>query len=202
MISVLTPTGARPEAFAACAEMMRAQDYPWLVRWVIVDDGPEQQEIPEMPGNWYLWVVRPEPLWKPGQNTQARNILAGLEYCPDRVVIVEDDDRYADWWLSFCDEKLNEHDLIGESHSLYRNVKSGTVKEMGNDKHASLCSTALKGEAVDALRAVCETGQKAIDIRLWRQFGGSKKLYKPEPRGVTGIKGLPGRPGIGAGHKL
>ena len=124
MLSVLTPTGARPEAFAECVRMMSKQDYTGPVRWVIVDDGLEKMPTPKIDG-WEVLHIRPEPLWKPGDNTQSRNLLAGLDYCTDRIVIVEDDDAYADWWLSFCAEKLEKHDLIGESHALYKNIATG-----------------------------------------------------------------------------
>lgn len=198
MITALTPTGARPEAFAACADQMRAQTIP--ARWVIVDDGPEAMQTPEIDG-WEIVHLRPEPLWQ-GENTQARNILAGLPYCTERVAIIEDDDQYAPWWLEVCDQRLDDADLVGESHSLYRH-RNGRERLMGNTGHASLCSTALnKGPALDAFRRACEQGAKGIDIRLWRDFDGSKRLYPPQPRGVVGIKGYPGRPGIGVGHRL
>lgn len=200
MLTVLTPTGARPEAFAACVDMMAAQDYDRPVRWVIVDDGPEPMPTPTIYG-WEVLHVRPFPLWKPGDNTQSRNMLFGLQFATERVAIVEDDDAYADWWLAKCDEWLNSHDLVGESNSIYVH-KNGNEKLCNNRKHASLCSTAVKGAGVDALRQACINGPKFIDMALWKSFTGPKALYPPSPRGVTGIKGWPGRPGIGAGHRL
>lgn len=201
MITALTPTGARPEAFAACCAMMAAQTYPGPVRWVVVDDGPSPLRVPEIIG-WEIVHMRREPYWRPGENTQADNILAGLEHCGGPLAIIEDDDEYAPWWLWQCGEWLRDADLVGESHSLYRHRVTGGQRDMGNDKHASLCSTALKGGAIEALRRICEAGGKGIDVRLWREFHGSKALHKPEPRGVTGVKGWPGRPGIGMGHRL
>jgi hypothetical protein len=203
LITALTPTGARPEAFAACVEMMRAQTYGGPVRWVIVDDGPEPETFRRRwPQGWDVRIVRPEPLWEPGWNTLARNILAGLDHCGQRIVIVEDDDQYAPWWLERVSGWLDHADLVGECNSLYVVRGSGKRMLMGNKNHASLCSTALKGPAVGALRAACEGGAKGIDLRLWRAFRGAKRLYEPNPRGVTGVKGWPGRPGIGVGHRL
>jgi len=40
--------------------------------------------------------------------------------------------------------------------------------------------------------------EKLIDYKLWKTGG---KVY-PYSKDVIGIKGLPGRPGIGVGHKL
>lgn len=200
MLSVLTPTGDRPDAFADCIEMMRAQDYRGPVRWVVVDDGHEMTPTPEIEG-WEVVHLRPFPRWRKGQNTQARNLLIGLHHVTDRVVVVEDDDSYAPWWLSRCDAWLDAADLVGEAPSLYRHL-NGREKNMGNTEHASLCSTALKGPAIADLRRVCREQLKFIDMRLWRDFAGSKRIHPPEPRGVVGIKGRPGRPGIGIGHRL
>lgn len=198
MLSVLTPTGARPEAFAACVAQMMAQTYAGPVRWVIVDDGPEPMPTPQI-GGWDVVHLRPEPFWAPGQNTQHRNMAAGLDHVTDRVVIVEDDDAYAPWWLERCAEWLELDDLVGESHSIYRHLNGATL-ECRNDKHASLCSTAVRGTALDALRRIVGESRRMIDLTLWREVPG--RLYPPEPRGVTGIKGYPGRPGIGCGHRL
>ncbi|ODM46150.1 hypothetical protein A9320_26880 [Ruegeria sp. PBVC088] len=199
MITALTPTGARPEAFAACVAQMAAQTV--TARWVIVDDGPEPMPTPQIPG-WEILHLRPDPCWQPGQNTLARNILHGLPYCSGRIAVIEDDDAYADWWLVDCDHRLDLAELVGESHSLYINRLTGARRDMGNDRHASLCSTALRGRAIEALAECCRTGATGIDLRLWRHFGFAKRLWRPEPRGVTGIKSWPGRPGIGVGHHL
>jgi len=199
VITALTPTGARPEAFAACVAHMRAQTIP--ARWVIVDDGPEAMPAPAIDG-WEIVHVRPEPLWQVGHNTQARNILAGLPYCTGRVALIEDDDAYAPDWLATCAGWLNEADLVGECLSLYRHRETGRETHCGNERHASLCSTAVKGPGVAALARACKAGPKFIDLRLWAEKGVTKALHKPAPRRVTGIKGWPGRPGIGVGHRL
>lgn len=201
MITVLTPTGDRHRAFKTCVAQMRMQTYNEPVRWVIVDDGQEETPIPDVCG-WQIVRLRPKPLWQPGQNTHARNLLAGLERVTDRVVMVEDDDEYATWWLEACDARLDDHDLVGECLSLYRNKQSGTVRHMGNREHASMCSTALKGAAIDKLREICRRQAKGLDMALWKEFTGTKCIYEPEPRGVTGIKGWPGRAGIGVGHRI
>lgn len=200
MLCVLTPTGARPEAFAKCVEYMQAQTYADPVRWIIVDDGPEAMPTPAIEG-WQVAHVRPHPLWEPGQNTQSRNLLEGLALVDpgDRVVIVEDDDQYAPWWLERVNEWLDSDDLVGEGGSVYYNLKTGARKECGNTKHASLCQTAVKGRGIEALREACKSGEKFIDTRLWRAMPG--KVY-PAQGGVIGIKGYPGRPGIGIGHRI
>lgn len=201
MLTLLTATGCRPEAWAICAQLAANQDYQGPVRWVIVDDGPEPQPYADC-----VWldieIIRPEPFWKPGQNTQARNLAAGLERIGDdeQVIIWEDDDYYASGYLSAVAEWLSgDNELVGESHARYYNVATGKGKRNTNSGHASLCSTAMKGEALSYFRRCVEAADTFIDINLWRGFKGRKKLYQADY--VVGIKGLPGRAGIGVGHR-
>lgn len=98
MLTLLTATGARPHAWAICQRLMHAQRYGGLIRWIIVDDGPEPQPVTFQRVGWRVDIVRPQPCWQPGQNTQARNLLSGLALVPDddaRIAIIEDDDHYA-----------------------------------------------------------------------------------------------------------
>lgn len=200
-LQLLTATGARPAAWALCERWMRAQDYRGPVRWIVVDDGPEPQPVTFMRPGWTVEVIRPEPFWEPGQNTQTRNLLAGLAVVDDGagLVIVEDDDWYAPAWLSVAEQKLRQAELIGEVCSRYFNVATRIGRQLTNRNHASLCCTAVRGAAIDALRDSCRAGVKFVDLRLWREFRGRKRLFGTHH--VVGIKGLPGRTGIGVGHR-
>ncbi len=124
MLTLLTCTGARPEAFAICQKLMLAQHYDGPVRWVIVDDGEVPTPITFQREGWDLIVVRPSPYWKPGDNTQARNMRAGLAFVAmdARLAIIEDDDFYAPTWLSRIDHELMFADLVGERRARYYNL--------------------------------------------------------------------------------
>lgn len=198
MLTLLTMTGERPEAFALCQRWMARQTYTGPVRWIVVDDGRQESRI-EAQERWDVEVIRPEPLWSPGRNTQSRNVLAGLEAAgPEaRLVIIEDDDWYAPSWLEVCVAALARAELVGESHARYYNVAQRRARQLDNQYHASLCSTALRGEALNTLRRACQGSPDFIDIALWRDHR-NKLLFRGS--GVVGIKGLPGRPGIGVGH--
>ena len=201
MLTLLTATGARPEAWAICERLMARQDYAGPVRWVIVDDGQEPQPVTFAREGWTLEVIRPEPFWQPGDNTQARNLLAGLEVIgPDeRVHTLEDDDYYPPNWLSTVAGWLELGDMVGESHARYFNVATGRGHQHRNREHASLCATACKGPALQALRCAVAKKDKFIDMALWHSFRGSKWLRRANL--TVGIKGLPGRGGIGGGHR-
>lgn len=201
MLTLLTCTGARPDAWALCQRWMARQTFTGEVHWIVVDDGPLPQAWSVvLPDSWSTDVVRPQPLWQPGQNTQARNLLAGLERVEEgaRLVIVEDDDWYAPDWLEFVDSALSGHLLVGESHARYYNVATRTARQLRNDSHASLCATACSGNAVDALRIAAARNEKFIDLSLWRNHRHKRLLASHR---VVGIKGLPGRAGIGMGHR-
>ncbi len=200
MLTLLTATGGRPKAFSILEKLMLRQTYQGPVHWVIVDDVLPHQPVTFEREGWTLDVTHPGPLWSPGQNTQARNLVHGLSrIAPDaRVVIIEDDDHYAPGWLDTVNKALDKAELVGESHAKYYNVATRTARQLNNAAHASLCSTALRGNALDTLRRVCQPGVKFIDINLWKQHP-SKYLFRGN--GVVGIKGMPGRGGIGMGHR-
>lgn len=201
MLTLLTATGCRPEAWAICEKLMQAQTFTGSVRWIIVDDGEEAQPITFAREGWQLEVVRREPFWKPGQNTQALNLWAGLARVNpyDRVAIIEDDDHYSSDWLATINAALGRADLVGENMARYYNVATHTGRQLQNTSHASLCSTGVKGMALEMLRRECKPGVQFIDMNLWRNFKGAKHLFSGGR--VTGIKGMPGRGGIGMGHK-
>lgn len=199
MLTLLTATGARPEAWAICERLMARQDYTGPVRWVIVDDGPVAQPVAFQRAGWTLEVVRPQPYWD-GGNTQARNLLAGLAKIHDdeRVVVIEDDDWYSPRWLSKVAGWLDVADLVGETRARYFNLKTGCGRLLANTDRSSLCSTAMKGPGLVAFREAVARKDRFIDMHLWRTFAGSKLLR--DSRLTVGIKGMPGRGGIGCGH--
>lgn len=198
-LTLLTATGGRQKAWDLCQKWMLKQTFSGPVRWIIVDDGQKEQEITFERENWMLTIVRPAPFWSEGDNTQARNLKEGLKLVgeDDRLVIIEDDDYYAEDWLEVVNRHLDHSDLIGESCAHYYNVKSRTYRRMMNTSHSSLCSTAMKGSAIKTFEQLCVPQVKFIDINLWRSV--KRKALFTGSR-VIGIKGLPGRGGIGVGH--
>jgi hypothetical protein len=199
MLTLLTATGCRPLAWSLCERWMAAQDYADDVRWIVVDDGEEPLQVSPARAGWTVRVLRPRPYWKAGQNTQARNLLAGLEEAgTGPLVVIEDDDWYAPTWLSVAAEALEHADLVGERRARYYNLALRRGRQLSNDKHASLCSTAMHGRAIASFRSACALRPKFIDLDLWARHR-SRHLF--DGHRVVGIKGLPGRTGIGMGHR-
>jgi hypothetical protein len=200
MLTLLTATGARPQAWAICERLMQRQTYAGAVRWVIVDDGEAAQPIAFARYGWALEVLRPRPYWRAGQNTQARNLAAGLARigADERVLVIEDDDWYAPDWLAHAAAQLDRGELVGEGRARYYNVATHVGRQLSNAGHASLCCTALRGRALELLRQVVRTHPKFIDLELWKRH---RRGIVFDGHRVVGIKGLPGRGGIGMGHR-
>jgi hypothetical protein len=198
-IVAITVTGGRHEAWELCKRWVAAQTLMPDV-WIIVDDclPSLQMNIDFVP----IQVIYPNKVWRAGDNSQAANLLAALHLvcADDKILIIEDDDYYSPVYIERMVDALKYKDLVGESNALYYHVKDRVYKNCMNYGHASLCSTALKGPAIQSLIRACQSAPKFIDLDLWRRFRGSQRLYST--RYSVGIKGLPGRPGIGIGHKM
>lgn len=198
-LTLITPTGARPAAFALCERYMAAQSYTGPLQWIVVDDCLPWTEV-----TMGQLSILPRPIWQPGMNTQSRNMLAALPHIRNEfVAVIEDDDFYHPHYLQTVYDMLTKAELVGLSKALYYNVRTRTYRQHKNVKHSSLCTTAFRREVIPTLEKVCLAGSKWIDISLWEEWRGSKTLREPgSPPLSVGVKGLPGRPGIGRGHVM
>lgn len=214
-VSLLTPTGNRPEAFALCERWMAQQTYKPDF-WIVVDDGVEPTPVSDP----FIKYIRAPIPWQPGQNTQKSNLQEGTKHylMGDVVFIIEDDDYYAPTYLEdmlgmLSTQKQKESinrgyvypSLIGSARARYYHLRTRTYRVMGNTHHASLAQTGMTKEVVqDVFSPILETERGMFDIKLWNSFS-SPNVYM---RGVldkktnnhVSIKGMPGRPGIGVGH--
>ena len=181
-----------------CQLWMQRQDYTDPVRWIIVDDGQAAAEIKPVEA-WQIEVIRPKPCWTPGANTQARNLRAGLERITndDPLLIIEDDDHYAPGWISRAVAELEHHELVGQLLCRKYNVSNLRARELLDHDKASLCCTAMIGDAIRAFREVATHAAVLLDCDLWRCFRGH--LF--DGAYVTSIKCMPGRGGIDSGHR-
>lgn len=84
-LTVLTPTGSRPEAFALCEKWMARQTYKGAIQWICADDG----DVPTRFTMGQKVIYRDA---KPGVVTLADNLLAAIGHVEgEKVVVVEDD---------------------------------------------------------------------------------------------------------------
>jgi hypothetical protein len=211
MIALITPTGGRQRQFELCAKWMLSQDYKGEVLWVIVDDVvPITSHIVQKSfrENWVIEKVFPEPKWRPGQNTQARNLQAGLDVVKDygeaisAVFIIEDDDYYTSTYLTQMLLRLHGYLACGEVRTIYVNVKTFLLRKYRNTQHSSLFQTAFVPDLIPIFEDCLIQQKTFIDIIFWRRLETQKNLFISEKPLSIGIKGLDGRPGIGQGHLL
>lgn len=178
--------------------MMEQQTYAGPVVWHVVDDGVDEMPVTfKRPG----YDLRPYRLPASSENTQGRNLIHLLaQVDPGQPITVwEDDDWYDPLWLETVVREIDKAELIGEPLARYYNVKQRRYKRFNNMQHCSLRCSAMRGSAVTKFRQTLERPELFYDIRLWREFAGSKHLIKSEL--TVGIKGMPGRAGIGGGHR-
>lgn len=195
-LTILTPTGGRPDAFALCERYMARQTFTdW--KWVVVDDCR-----PETICTMGQTVIRPDKPWLPGGvSTQNRNLLLTLEQVnTEFVAVIEDDDWYGPKHLETLCGYLEKVAVVGELPSRYYNVKHRLFRIMPPGGHASLCQTGFRTEMLPRMKVVCGLNDNT-DVLLWHQvrsMGVLSGLYFGDQ--VVGIKGMPGRPGVGIGH--
>jgi hypothetical protein len=201
MLHLLTPTGGRPECLALLTRWINDQTYGGQAVWVIVDDVNPRTPIPDVRDGIQIRYIRPSWRWEEGMNTQAATMAAGLARVPDdaTLLILEDDDVYLPCHIMDVLEGLIGSEMVGERVARYYNVSTRRFRLMGSLNHAALASVGLRGKALSHLRELCNAGSKTIDLDLWRHAPLSKSLRETE--NVIGIKGMPGRGGIGVGHR-
>lgn len=193
MITLLTCTGDRPECFARLEKWMQRQTLMWS-KWIVIDDGHEPTK-PTLGQNY----IRLEP-GKPAKESFAENYRVGLDCCRTSkfVAVIEDDDWYAREYLTNIIPVLFDYELAGESQAKYYHVGERKYREMGNGAHASLCQTAFRGELIPKILPLIQDGSAFLDTRIWKM--NVSKHLRPSTFSV-GLKGQPGRQGIGVGHR-
>ena len=208
MIALITPTGARPAQIELCAKFMQAQTYAEPVLWIIVDDAePVTTDFIKhnFKLNWTILKVYPAPPWRAGQNTQGRNIMAGLNALRaaydlakiKAIYIIEDDDYYSPPYLHEMRQRLEGYDIAGELYTVYYNVTLRCWLRNHNIYWSSLFQTAFTVNAIPALERVIT--KKFIDCHFFPAVTRKNMFFGHDY--AVGIKGQQGRCGIGMGHK-
>jgi hypothetical protein len=183
---------------------MQNQTYKGNVVWIIVDDcyPVTTEKVPDnFRDNWTVIKIYPDSIWLPGQNTQARNISEGLNALKDfkdieAIFIIEDDDYYKPIYLERMMANFSNYSLIGERNTIYYNVCYRRHVTNPNTAHASLFQTAFRPELLPLFEECLPN--KFIDSVIWQRATNKHLFYENDL--AIGIKGLPGRGGIGAGH--
>jgi hypothetical protein len=202
-LTLITPTSDRPAAFHLCERWMRrALDRlcGLSVEWIVVDDG-------RSPAVCTLGQrhVRRAPSPDPALSFRG-NLVAALERAHgEKVLFIEDDDWYAPNYLrQMCAWLDGEAVIAGEARAKYYNVATRRYQQCLNCTHASLCQTGMRAELTPwLLDRLQHTETTFVDLELWH-IGAAEcpRHLWPSSLHCVGIKGLPGKQGIGIGHRL
>jgi glycosyltransferase involved in cell wall biosynthesis len=163
--------------------------YP--VEWVVVDDGQEAFD----PGGCNYYRREPD-----GPNSLGRNVLFGLPKCQGDIVLFwEDDDWYAPERIEVQVNALKDVLLHGWCRTWYYNVPNRCHFQFHNLKHASLFETGLRKELIPSVMEIVrgEGDNPFIDMAIWKRLKGR---LEPFTGVCVGIKGAPGRKGLGSGR--
>lgn len=200
-ISLVTPTGGRPEAFALCERWMARQTVKFD-QWIVFDDVSPRTAYPQN----RVEVLRPllKDEWQPGQNTLARNLLLGLQQTTgDLIFFIEDDDYYPPDYIantvSYWKGAERKPKALGYRKASYYHLPTSTHNVFHNMNYASLCQTVIHSSTKEQILSVLGG---TIDVDFWALVEDLDGFCLIDDNGgVIGIKGMPGRPGIGVGHK-
>ena len=199
-ITLITPSGDRPLAFALCQNWMRKQTLqPY--QWIVIDDG----KIPVRP---YVLMeyVRREPQANDPQCTLILNLMTTLPLIEgNKIIIIEDDEYYAPRYVEEMAIQLDQHEVVGIGNTRYYHLFSGKHYRHRNRDRASLAQTAFRDSFLPEFKKILNTNIEIarIDSYIWGKLRGDNRGFifvedENDPLYV-GIKGLPGRPGI-IGH--
>lgn len=202
-VTLLTPTADQPTGFALCELYMAAQTtWDRVAQWIVADDGLE----PARPTLGQRHLRRRRERDCTGAQSLCRNLLRALpEVRTEYVVIVEHDDLIHPRHLETLLGHLRDSGswIAGDDLQRYYHVGLRQWRTFDN-WGASLAQTGFRREVLPALQRALEeclvAGWRGVDAKFWSFVPQQHwRTYRAEQ--VVGIKGLPGAPGIGIGHR-
>lgn len=200
-LTLLTCTADQSVGMALCEHFMQAQTlWPHLrLQWIVVDDG----DVPARLTLGQQHVRRDREPGCTGAQSLCRNLMAGLPLVEAQAVaFIEHDDFYRQDYL----ENLATHasrKICGASTRYYYNLANRRYK-LVDDGAPALCQMMLHQSQIplltDIVGHMLRMNWWGIDRALWFAHAEVDRTFIPSSA-VVGIKGLPGRPGIGYGHR-
>lgn len=200
-VAVITPTADQPTGMRLLESFLRRQTIQpdW---WIIVDDGDIHAATPD----WEICRHYKRRRVDNGARSLAGNLLAALYHLPpvDHIVIAEHDDYYFPNHIEVCVRRLQDKAATGYYKLRYYNVLIRKWLQQKNTCGA-LHSTALRYSEIPRLKAAASEAYKinnyGIDQIFWSSLPLTAGDIHQEPT-MVGIKGLPGRFGLGIGHTV
>jgi len=196
-ITVITPTADQPKGIELLEQYMSRQTVQ-PDEWIVSDDGLVPATLTK--NQIHLITSREHE----GGKSLANNILKGLEKATGSVIVImEHDDYYKPNHIEVCLRTLKGFDATGCIWQRYYNVEHKCYLTMENVGSA-LCNTAFTKELIPFMRKAAQKAfnkdQYCVDRFFWDSLVSKRKnIHQIDT--VVGIKGLPGRKGLGLGHR-
>lgn len=181
-LTLITPTGLRPDAFRLCEEWIRRQTYSKPYQWIVVDDG----QIPTHTTLGQTYIRR-----QPREaHTLPDNLRAAIPHVRgEKILFIEDDEWYHPEYLEKMAGWLQDADKVGAGFARYYWPRLARYREFPAHQHASLCRTGIRRSLLGDLAAACRVDDPSVDLRLWQKPGQRHDLELL----VVGMKQMPGR---------
>jgi glycosyltransferase involved in cell wall biosynthesis len=199
-ITLITPTADQPMGMALAEYYMERQTV-LFDQWIVVDDGIQSAKLTM--GQQHIIRQREHE----GGRSLSSNILSALPHAMgDVVIIIEHDDYYAPDHIETCLRHLDSGAMAAGSGILrYFNVQHRLWRVMGN-RGSALCNTAFTRDAVPYMQSAAQRAFEqnviGVDNQFWTLMTENKfPVSIHDDNTVVGIKGLPGRIGLGIGHR-
>jgi hypothetical protein len=197
-VTVITPTGDRPEALALLRRWIGNQTRQ-PDQWLIIDDG----KTPIIPADFpSAMVIRREPQADDPPCTLGKNLEAALPHIAhEKILVMEDDDWYSRDYIKTMAALLDSHALVGIWGTKCYHPGLPGFREMGRNDHASFSQTGFRRSMIPALIKSIP-GDCSVDLRLWWEHGKGKGYLIPgaNKKLHVAMKGMPGRGGAGCAH--
>jgi len=197
-ITVITPTCDRPVGLALAERFVARQTRP-PDEWIVADGGTVRATCTQ--GQTHLHTPS-----APGATNFCDNLLAGVAAARgDLIAFIEDDDWYAPTHLEQLERQLARPGTLaaGDDDQRYYNLAARAWRTYQN-LGACLCQTMFRrellGRFVEIVKERRRLNSYGVDTTFWRAVLSERRALEPSHT-VVGIKGLPGRAGLGVGHR-
>lgn len=215
----LTPTSDRPILLELCSWNLGKQNYFGNIFWSICDNSKTSYNYKFHNGTIFRHIrskhqiedgseVTPNLDFLLNLMTLARVEEIGFTKYDKKLCIIEDDDWYNANYINFMSNALNEYDVVGLDQTIYYHIPTKRYRIIQHTNRSSLNSTAFKANLIplfiEAIKLALKNKNIHVDIYFWHLVNQNKIQYKlyENKNLVVGLKGLPGKIGLGSGHRL